>query len=85
MTKKRRWSANLEAQRSGAEQAARAGVDLLECATTKLARAVTVHRSNPDLSERLITEASALVSRAQAAQERIIRLMIEAERGLGDD
>jgi hypothetical protein len=84
MTKRRRWSASLEAQRQGAEQNARAAADLLDAATTKIARATTVLRSNPDLAERLLAEASALVSRAQANSERVIRLMIEAAHGLDD-
>lgn len=85
MTRARRWSARLEAQRSGAELAARGSVDRLENATTLLARAATLLRTNPDLAERLIAQAAAEVSRSQAAQERIIRLMLEAAQGLGND
>jgi hypothetical protein len=44
-----------------------------------------VLRTHPDLAERLIAQASADVSRAQAGQERIIRYMIEAAQGLGGD
>lgn len=84
MTRQRRWSARLEAQRNGAELSARSAADILEAATTRLARATTILRSNPDLAERLIAQASAEVSRAQAAQERIIRLMLEAAQGLGE-
>ena len=84
-TKRRRWSANLEAQRAGAEQAARTAVDLLEAATTRIARATTLIRTNPDLAERILAQAAADVSRAQASQERIVRLMIEASHGLNED
>ncbi len=58
---------------------------MLESATTTLARAATVLRSNPDLAERLIAQATAHVSRAQGGQERIIRLMLEAAHGISDD
>lgn len=42
-------------------------------------------RSNPDLAERLLAQVAAEVSRAQAGQERIIRLMLEAALGISDE
>lgn len=84
MTRRRRWSEHLEAQRVGAETAARDAASRLEQAEAKLGAARALLLNNPALAERYLAEAAALIGQAGGRQERIIRLMVEAARGLSD-
>lgn len=84
MTRKRRWSEHLEAQRGGAELAARDSARLIEQAEALAASARAVLLNNPALADRYLTELAALHGRVAARQERIMRLMLEARHGLNE-
>jgi hypothetical protein len=82
MTKVRRWSERLEAQRGGSEAAASAAQKLLDEALTILAEARKELPRDKAFAERLIVEAQLNISRATTLQATIVRLMSEAKHGL---
>jgi hypothetical protein len=85
MTRRRRWSDNLEAQRGGAETAARETAARLTQAEDKAAAIKSLILNNPDLALHYLSDLSMLIAQSSARQERIIRLMGEARQGLGKD
>ncbi|NTU85108.1 MAG: hypothetical protein HGA45_38070 [Chloroflexales bacterium] len=80
-TQRYRWPEYAEAERREAQECAEEAARLIENANRHLASALDVVRTNPGLAEAKMTKAQALHYQALALQERIQRLMIQAQLG----
>lgn len=85
MTRRKRWSEHLEAQRGGAETAAREAAERIarierlgECARELIL-------NNPALAREYLAEIVKLAAQVGSRQERIVRLMVEAANGLNSE
>lgn len=80
-TPRYRWPDHAENERKEAQECAKEAARLIEQANRHLVCALDVVVTNPGMAEAKITKAQALHSQALALQERIQRLMIQAQVG----